>query len=334
MKKIDFKALVQKISIQNLTLAGLILVIVVIVQMAFPVFLTPKSIDAMFLNYAFEGIIALGMTFIIITGGIDLSVASVFPFAEILVAILMMQLGVPMGVAIGITLVACTMIGVLNGLMVHYLNVNPMVITMAMMLTLRGVNLSITGGSAISGFPEKFLAIGQDKFMGLNIPVLIFLALALILGVLLSQHKFFRQVYFVGGNERAAGISGVNVMTVKVFFYGMSALLAGISGILGAARFGAAQWGHGLNYEIKAITAVAIGGASLYGGSGKIGSTVLGVIFLAVINNAFVMASINTFWQDVVNGSMLILALLVSTFIDYRKKQTELKKRNSVMASS
>jgi ribose transport system permease protein len=202
------------------------------------------------------------------------------------------------------------------------------------MLALKGINLVITDGKAITGFSDAFIFLGQGKLLGINIPIWCFVIFATILGILLNRHKFFRQVYFIGGNEKAAAVSGVNVKSVKIFFYVLCSILAGIAGILGAARFGAAHWVHGNGLELKAIAAVAIGGASLYGGSGTIGSTILGVIFLSIVHNAFVMSDINTFWYDVVNGGMLLLAVLFSCYVEIQKTKSMIQRRHEKVGIS
>ncbi|MDH4442448.1 MAG: ABC transporter permease [Rhizobium sp.] len=274
---------------------------------------------------------ALGMTFVILMGGIDLSVASVFAFAEIVVAKLMIQAGLPVVPAILVTLIACALIGALNGTLIVLFRVHPLIITMGTLLTLRGVNLAITDGQAISGFPDAFLYLGQGTILGINVPIVFFVVAALILGILLTHHRFFRQLYFIGGGERAAALSGVNVIRVKIIIYTLSATLAGCAGVMAAAKYGAAHWGHGNLAELKAIAAVAIGGANINGGSGTIGGTVLGVIFLAVIHNAFVTSAVNPFWYDVVNGLMLLLAVLLSRTITLRNVRAVLKLKQSKM---
>jgi ribose transport system permease protein len=237
----------------------------------------------------------------------------------------MTQAGLPMWPAIAATLAVSAAVGILNGVMIKLLDIHPMIVTMASMLILRGTNLAITNGKAIAGFSDAFLTLGQGKIFGINIPIIYFAVLAVLLGLLLNNHKFFRQIYFIGNNEKAAALSGIDVFKVKIFFYMLCAMLAASSGILAASKYGAAHWVHGNGSEVKAISSVAIGGASLYGGSGKIGSTVIGVIFLAVINNAFVMSGMNTFWFDVVNGSMLIAAIMISYYATVQNERRLLK---------
>lgn len=287
-------------------------------QATFGNVLTGANLEVLAMNMVFEGIMALGMTFVIITGGIDISVASVFAFAEILVAKLMVQAGLDMVTAIVITLVATAAIGALNGLLIVLFRVHPMIITMGTLLTLRGINLAITDGHSVSGFSDVFLFLGQGKILGVNVPIVFFGIAAIILGILLGHHRFFRQLYFIGGGERAARLSGVDVNRVKIIIYTLSATLAGCAGVMAAAKYGAAHWAHGNLAELKAIAAVAIGGANINGGSGTIGGTVLGVIFLAVVHNAFVTSAVNTFWYDVVSGMMLLIAVLLSRFISLR----------------
>lgn len=283
------------------------------------------------MNMVFEGIMALGMTFVIISGGIDLSVAAVFAFAEILVAKLMIEAGVPVAAAIIITLGACGIIGALNGLMIVAFRVHPIIITMGTLLTLRGVNLAITDGRSISGFSNDFLFLGTGKILGMNFPIVFFIVAALVLGVLLAHHSFFRQVYVIGGGERPARLSGINVNRVKIVIYTLCAVLAGAAGIMAAARYGAAHWGHGNLAELKAIAAVAVGGANINGGSGTIGGTVLGTVFLAVVHNAFVTSTVNPFLYDVVNGVMLLIAVLLSRFIQRQNEHAQQRTRQAKM---
>ncbi|NTJ65907.1 ABC transporter permease [Agrobacterium rhizogenes] len=317
--------------VQYAGLAAVTFAVLFGVEAAFGNMLTAANFEVMAMNVVFEGIMALGMTFVILMGGIDLSVASVFAFAEIIVAKLMIQAGLPVFPAILITLIACALIGALNGVLIVLFRVHPLIITMGTLLTLRGVNLAITDGKAIAGFSDAYLYLGQGKILGINVPIVFFAVAALILGVLLAHHRFFRQLYFIGGGERAAALSGVNVNRVKIIIYTLSATLAGCAGVMAAAKYGAAHWGHGNLAELKAIAAVAIGGANINGGSGTIGGTVLGVIFLAVIHNAFVTSAVNPFWYDVVNGLMLLVAVFLSRTIALRNIRAVLKLKQSKM---
>ena len=293
--------------------------------------LTGANLQVLAMNMIFEGIMALGMTFVIIMGGIDISVASVFAFAEILVAKLMVEGGVPIVPAILITIVSCCAVGALNGLLIVLFRVHPLIITMGTLLTLRGVNLAITDGHSIAGFSDSFLFLGQGQFLAIPVPVWFFVVSSIVLGVLLGHQRFFRQLYFIGGGERSARLSGVNVNQVKIIIYTLSSALAGCAGVMAAAKYGAAHWSHGNLAELKAIAAVAIGGANINGGSGTIGGTVLGIIFLAVVHNVFVTSAINTFWYDVVSGLMLLMAILLSRFISLKNASAMLALKQSKM---
>ena len=319
------------IVVQYIGLVGVTLLTLFGFQAAFGNVLTRANVEVLAMNMVFEGIMALGMTFVIIMGGIDLSVASVFAFSEILVAKLMVQGGFAIAPAIFVTIIAAAAIGALNGVLIVLFRVHPLIITMGTLLTLRGVNLAITDGHSVSGFSDAFLFLGQGKVMGINTPIIFFGIAAVVLGVLLGHQRFFRQLYFIGGGERAARLSGVNVSRVKIIIYMLSAFLAGCAGVMAAAKYGAAHWTHGNLAELKAIAAVAIGGANINGGSGTIGGTVLGVIFLAVVHNAFVTSAVNTFWYDVVSGMMLLIAVLLSRFIALRNARALLGLKQSKM---
>jgi len=321
---------IRKIRPEHIQYAGLVLVTLAIAvgfQIVFGNVLTPANLRVLAMNMVFEGIMAIGMTFVIIMGGIDLSVASVFAFAEILVAKLMVEAGLPVLPAVLLTILASMVIGLINGTLIVLLRVHPLIITLGMLLTLRGVNLAITDGSSVSGFSEEFLFLGQGRLLGVDLPIGFFVIAALVLGALLAHHRYFRQLYFIGGSERSARFSGVNTDRVKISFYVLCSTLAGCAGIMAAARYGAAHWGHGNLAELKAIAAVAVGGADIMGGSGTMFGTVLGVIFLAVVHNVFVTSAINPFWYDVVNGAMLLLAVLLSRMIAVKNQRDLLRAR-------
>jgi ribose/xylose/arabinose/galactoside ABC-type transport system permease subunit len=331
MRVAPHKLFENAIVVQYLGLVGVTLLTLFGFQAAFGNVLTRANVEVLAMNMVFEGVMALGMTFVIIMGGIDLSVASVFAFSEILVAKLMVQGGFAIAPAILVTIIAAAAIGALNGVLIVLFRVHPLIITMGTLLTLRGVNLAITDGHSVSGFSDVFLFLGQGKVLGINVPIIFFAIAAVVLGVLLGHQRFFRQLYFIGGGERAARLSGVNVSRVKIIIYMLSAFLAGCAGIMAAAKYGAAHWTHGNLAELKAIAAVAIGGANINGGSGTIGGTVLGVIFLAVVHNAFVTSAVNTFWYDVVSGMMLLIAVLLSRFIALRNARALLGLKQSKM---
>lgn len=317
---------IQSLSADTLQVIGLIVAIALIsigMQTQFDVFLSMANIEVMIVNFLPEAIIALGMTLVIITGGIDLSVAGVYPFAAILVGQLMLR-DFPFPVAIALTLAATAGIGAINAFMFTAFKVHPFIATLATLLTLRGVNIVITDGATISGFPDSFKFLGQDRLelgslISVPVSVVVWLVLALVIGYALANHRFWRFSYFIGGNRRSARMSGIKVEQYLYFVYMLSATLAGLAGIIVASQYGAASNSYGQNLELRVITAVVIGGASLFGGIGSIMGSMLGVLFLAVVYNAFSMSGISTYWQDVVIGVMLLIAVFLTELLTRRR---------------
>jgi ribose transport system permease protein len=311
--------LTKRIGIHNLALFSVLFVLVVVMSIISPYFLTPQNIEVIMMGFVLEGIMAIGMTLVILSGGIDLSVSSVLPFAAIITAF-MLKAGWPPYVAIVITLAASTLIGFFNAFMKTTLNVHPFIATLATMLTLRGFALAISSGANLSGFPDSFFFLGQGRFLGIPFPIFMFIILALVIGSLLKRHRFFRKVYFIGYNPIAARLSGMNVAMFSLFVFGLSSFLAGFAGITAASIYGAAHNSFGIGAELRVITAVVIGGTSIVrGGSGSMAGTVLGVLFMAIIYNAFVMSGISTYWQDIVSGIMLLIAIFAVEWLKSRK---------------
>ena len=315
----------QRFSIETLQVGGLalaILLFALLVQANFPVFLSAANLNVMVTNFLPEAIIALGMTIVIITAGIDLSVAGIYPFAAIVVGKLLLG-ELPIPLAIALTLLAGAGIGALNAFISNRFRVHPFIATLAMLLILRGVNIIITGGSPVSGFPEAFEFFGRSGVdMGsftLRYSVFIWLALALLIGFALRNHRYWRLSYFIGGNRRSARMSGINVERYLIFVYVLSASLAAVAGIIVASQFNAANNSYGQNLELRVITAVVIGGADLNGGAGSVLGSMLGVLFIAMIYNAFSMSGISTYWQDVVVGAMLLASILLAEVLKRRR---------------
>ena len=308
-------------SVESMQIFGLLLAIVVLglyMNSTYPRFWTEINREIMILNFIFEAIIAIGMTIVIITGGIDLSVAAVVPFSAIIVAKLLND-GTSVPLSIALALGASAGIGFINAAMSNVFRVHSFIATLAMLLTLRGVNLVITEGSTLYGFPKSFNEIGQGRTWNIPNPILIFVVLAVVIGFLLINHQYFRQAYFIGGNRRSAKMSGIRVERFLLFVFMLSSTLAGIAGIVTAASYGAATNSYGQNMELRVITAVVIGGASLSGGTGSVLGTSLGVLFMAMVYNLFFFSDVSTYWQDVVIGSMLLGAVFVSEFLKRRR---------------
>lgn len=309
----------------NSTLFMLIAGMLAYMAIQYDGFMSLFNIETLGMGFVTEAIMALGMTMVILIAGIDLSIASILPFTAILVGILM-QYFTGMGfsvawvitLAVSMALSAAAVIGVINGFLINLLKMHPFIITLAMMLTLRGINLVITDGGTVYGFPDEFAWLGQGEVGGIPVPLLLFGALALVFGYLLANHRYFQQSYFIGGNLRSAQFSGINIQRFSLITFVISALLAGVAGLVTASQYGAASVSYGQNAELRVIASVIIGGASLFGGKGSIGGTCLGVLFLATVYNAFTWTGINTYYQEIIIGSMLLFAVITGEFIRRR----------------
>lgn len=301
----------------NIGLSVSIILLMAGMSLGYQYFLTRANMEVLAMGFVLEAIMALGMTLVIISGGIDLSVGAVLAFTAILAGFLL-NAGIGIPASIAISLVVAGMIGFLNAMMANLLRVHPFIATLAMMLTLRGVNQVMTKGATVSGFPGAFCFLGQGELLGIPVPLVVFAALAIFFGYCLKNHRFFQQVYFIGGNTRAARVSGIKVDRFLAFVYVTSAVLAGVAGVIAAAQYGSANNTFGQLAELKVITAVVIGGASLSGGLGTVFGTFLGVSFLAIVHNAFVMTGVSTYWQDVVNGAMLLIAVFLGEYLKSR----------------
>jgi ribose transport system permease protein len=292
-------------------LIGATLLIMVLVSLRYPGFVSAGNLEVLAMNFVLEALMALGMTLVIISGGIDLSVGAVLPFAAILAALLL-QDGYPAPVAIAIALGASAAVGATNAGLFLALRAHPFVITLATMLSLKGLNLVLTRGGPVTGLPESFDWLGQGAVLGVPVPLLLFALLALVVGLWLARHRLGRQIYLIGGNRSAARASGVNVGPLLIGVYVLSSLLAGLAGIVAASQYGSASAGFGQNAELRVIAAVVIGGGSLRGGRGSIVGTLFGVLFLAVVYSAFATTGVSTYWQDVVTGVLVLAAVLLN----------------------
>lgn len=303
---------------QQIALIVVCVVLAIGMQLNYPRFLSGANVEVMLINFVSEGIMALGMTIVMITGGIDISVAAVIQFSAIIVAMLL-KAGLPLPVAIVLTLAVAALIGVFNATIINLFKVHPFIVTLGTLLTLRGVDLVITKGTTISGLPKAFTFIGQKDLGGIRVSLIIFVVLVLIIGYFLKNHRYLQQAYFIGGNRRSARMSGIKVERFIIFAFALNAMLAGVAGIIICSQYGAASVSYGQNAELRTIAATAIGGASLSGGTGSIFGTVLGVIFLAMIYNAFNMTGVNTYWQDVAIGTMLLAAVFLGEYLKRRR---------------
>jgi ribose transport system permease protein len=311
----------RRVPVPLVGLAVTLLVLIAAMTIAFPEFATFANGQVIATGFMPEALMSLGMTAVIVSGGIDLSVGAVLPFTAILAG-LMLHAGVSVPLAIGTALICSAVVGLLNAALSSALRVHPFIVTLATMLVLKGVNLVVTGGAPVSGFPTGFTMLGQGTLGGVPAPLIVFTVLATVFGVALRHHRFWQQVYLIGGNPRAAQLAGVPVDRILLVVYAVCALMAGVAGVLVAAAYGSVSAGFGQNSELKVITAVVLGGANLNGGTGSIGGTLLGVLLLAVLYDAFTMTGVSTYWQDVVSGAMVLGSVLAAELLNRRRLLT------------
>ncbi len=278
-------------------------------------FLSSFNISTLLSYNAMFGLIALGMAFVIITGGIDLSVGSVAAFASVVAALVS-----PYGLLVGILVpvLAATFLGLFNGLAITRFGIPFFIATLAMLLGARGLALIFANNRTVPvAYEGGFTAIGQGSLYGVPIPVIILVGAYLIGMLVLGHTRFGRHVLAIGGNEEAARLMGLPVDRIKLVVYTMSGALAGLAGVLLAAQFGAGQPLEGLGWELSAIASVVVGGTLLTGGRGSIGATLVGVLLLGLIFNILNFESgqgvifINVYWQTVIRGVFLLIVVIL-----------------------
>lgn len=279
-------------------------------------FLTANNLLNLLLQVTSNALIAFGMTFVILTGGIDLSVGSILALSSALTAGLLGS-GMPITLAILISLILGCILGMMNGLLISYGKLAPFIVTLATMTIFRGATLVYTNGNPITkGLSDTFLFqfLGQGYIVGIPFPVIIMFIVFIVLYVLLHKTAFGKSVYAIGGNEKAAYISGVKLNKVKIIIYSISGIMASISGLIITSRLSSAQPTAGASYEMDAIAAVVLGGTSLSGGKGRILGTLIGALIIGVLNNGLNIIGVSAFWQQVVKGVVILIAVLIDRF--------------------
>lgn len=285
-----------------------------------PRFITATNLLIMLRQVAVWGIASVGMTFVILLGDIDLSTGSIITFVNVLCSYLMVNMGVPMILAIIITLAASTLIGVLNGFMVSTIGIPALIATFATQTAFSGIALIICNGQPINGFTEAFKVFGQGKIGPVPVPVIIMILCFALGAFILNKTYFGRYFYAVGGNIEAARLSGIRTGRVKYLVFALSGFFAGLAGLVLLSRVNSGMGNAGLGYEFKVITCVVLGGVSVSGGSGKMSGVVAGTFIISALNNGMVLINLNTWIQNIVLGIVLVLAV---GFDCYQKKKQE-----------
>ena len=271
-------------------------------------FMRPANAAVVLLDTAQTGILACGMMVLMISGMFDLSIGGNLAFSGIMAGLAAKYLGLP---PVAAFLVGCAwglLLGMLNGVLVTRFRINALIATLATLSIYRG-GLQLVSGAGVTNIGNNFTVFGQTKILGIYSPFWFMAVIVLLFGFLVGRTRFFRQAYYIGGNARAAKLSGINVDRTVFIFFAIMGLLAGLAGALLASRLNTAVVLAGQGVELKVITAVVLGGASLSGGVGTIVGAFLGVLFMALLQNAMIIAGINPFWQLIVVGVVLLLSV-------------------------
>ena len=290
---------------------GLILLIVVISIMN-SAFLDLSNLLNLLRQVSINGLIAFGMTFVILTGGIDLSVGSILALSSAFTAILITS-GLDPIVALIVGVLGGFLLGVFNGVLVTLGSMAPFIVTLATMTIFRGLTLVVTDGNPITNLGDSYMfqLFGKGYFFGIPVPAVTMIIVFIILAIILQKTTFGRHTYAIGGNEVASKISGIKVNRVKILIYGISGLMSALAGAILTSRLNSAQPTAGTSYELDAIAAVVLGGTSLTGGKGRIVGTLIGVLIIGVLNNGLNLLGVSSFYQQVVKGIVILIAVLI-----------------------
>lgn len=286
-----------------------VLVLGVVLTFLSPYFFTPSNILAIFLQMSTIAIIAVGQTMVIVTAGIDLSVSTVVALAGVVSTTLIVHdhFGVLAGIVAGMVVGAIT--GLANGLLITRLHLPPFIATLGMLSVCEGIALLIPKGQAVYGVPYSFHFLGGGYLGPIPFAAIVMVIVAIIGYIILAHSMLGRAAYAIGGNAETARLSGINVSRTLIYVYMMSGLLAGLAGVMEASRVVSGQPEAGTNYNLNSIAAAVIGGASLFGGEGTVLGALIGALLMEIISNGGDLLNISTFWQDVVIGVVIVLAV-------------------------
>ena len=308
------------INTQGLATLVVFVAIFIFLSIASPVFLTTQNLIGLVRQVALLCIAAVGMTFLIIAGGIDLSVGSANAVTGVFCALAVTRFGFPTPAGVVLGVLVGGVIGLTNGLLVTGINLPPLLATLGMMVALRGGAFLITGGHTIYGVPNDYLWLGRSYVAGvIPVDVLIMIAIFLAYYFVQKKTKVGLYMYAIGGDRIAARRAGINDRLYMVVAFVNIGLLAGVSGVVASSRFGAALPNQGLNFEIDVITAVVIGGTSIFGGVGGLIGSLLGVLIIGMITNGMLLLEVHSYWQQVAKGLILIIAVGAETLKQKRE---------------
>jgi len=290
------------------------IVLAVIVQLVNPVFLKPANLNGVLRQASYILIPGIGMTLVLVAGGLDLSVGSVIALGGITVGFCMLDYQRPIWVAIVAGLLAGAIIGILNGAIIVRFSVPPMIITLGMMYIARGIVQVTTDGVAKYPLPEAFNSLEQSNILGIPSIIPFVIVLGVLFHIVLSRTTYGRAVFATGGNRDTARISGINVKWISFSVYIVSGVMAALSGLLISSRFGSGQPSAGEGYEMHVIAACIIGGTSTFGGRGTILGTAIGALFMSMLTNSMTLLRVNANYQKLVIGVVLVVAVVLDQY--------------------
>jgi len=276
-----------------------------------PAFLTAQNTINVLRQISINAVLAVGVTYVILTGGIDLSLGSVVAFTGVLAATFAHPDTYPLAAPIAVGILAGVLVGILNGLVITRFRVAPFIATLGMMTITRGGALIVSNGRPVSNLSASFNFIGNGSILKIPVPVLILAGVFLVSYFILGKTTFGRYVYAVGGNEEAARAAGINTRRIKIASYAICGGLAGLAGIIQSSRISTGQPNMGIAYELDAIAAVVIGGTSLSGGIGHVAGTMLGALLIGTLNNGLDLLNVSSYYQQVVKGLIIIGAVIL-----------------------
>lgn len=321
-KKVNSQKL--KSILGNYGIIFVLLLLIIVFAALTPRFLTQSNIFNILRQVSIVGIISVGMTFVMLTGGIDLSCGSVVGASCVGAALLMTEGAMHPVLACLIMLAFGTVLGLANAFFISQLNVPPFIATLGMMTSVRGIAYIITGGLPVFGFNRSFTVLGQGYVLNvIPIPVIVMVVVFIFGIIFLSKTRIGRHIYGVGGNEEASRLSGVNVKKIKYLVYGVAGFMSSLAGVVLLARVNSGQPNAGQGYEMDVITGVVLGGVSMSGGQGKLIMVVVGVVIMGILTNGMTMLTINEYVQQFIKGLVLIAAVALDSFIKaQRAKQS------------
>lgn len=302
---------------------GLILIILVlfaVMSFASEFFLTWANMRAMVMAFAVEGIVVVGMTILLISGGIDLSVGSVTALAMVIAGLLFLGGMDPWSASL-LAIAACTAIGAIMGFFVTKVGLHHFIVSLAVMVIARGLCLLGTGGRPLGLYtlPPEFKFIGTGTIGVIPVVVIIFVVVVVAFDFMMRKTTMFRKVFYTGSNEKAAAYSGIRTKRVVFLTTTLCSAMCGLAGVIYMARFGSAQPTFGVGMELNVIAAAVIGGASLKGGSGTIFGAILGTVLLSVVSSSLALLDVSVYWQDIIRGSILLTAVTVDHYLNKRR---------------